>query len=1019
MRTNALMFASLLALVAGEASAARIYVTTETSGIGTGTCSLQEAIYSSVLHDTLDGVHGIAIDATDQGNPPDHFITTGCVAGDGNDTIVLPTNGDLKMNHYLDGDAYNPLGPTATPAIFSTITIEGNGAALEWTGVDDVRLFAVIPDTVKADGGDVVRTPNGTASGVGNLTLKNVYIKGFRARGGDSACFGGGGMGAGGAIYVWASYLTVENSTFDGNRAIGGRALGVAGAGTANCATPTVSGGGGGIWGNGGVGTSDDDGNGAGGGGGGSKGDGGLGTVGGGGGGGGTVFGGGDGSANTGGASGFFCGGNGGDGGSVGADGHAGKCPGGGGGGGGNSTSSFTCGANGGTGNYGGGGGGAGGSTGDLLCHPDGGRGGFGGGGGGTQFGNGGDGGFGGGGGWGGTFGKGGFFAQDADVAIGNNDFTAGGGAALGGAIFSDGGTVTIRNSTFTKNVADYVQGSADGVGGAIFSHDGSLTVMYTTISGNCAGDDCGGVGGGIVVFGENSATFTLENTIVANNHASECYVQGTISASGAGNLIGVNGPPTRNAARPNTTAGGTMAGCPGFLSSANPALGPLQDNGGYTPTMAIPFGSVAMGAADTDHSTILTTDQRNVARPQAGGYDIGAFEVCRIKVGAVFQPWPCSEVAAQEPPIALTILASQGGTTTPATGSYLEPPNSVVPVSATPNAGYYFQRWEGNVVSPTKVATTIIMSAAQVIAADFQQHDFTLALSPTTLTVPLGGVATTAVTGTAFGDFGDKVTLSGSGAPTGVSAAFATNPLAPVPGTPASSILTLTVGASAHPQTFTETVKGSSTGLSGPLAHSVPLNVTIVATAAAIVNVIGQEQGLGCIDRSGIGESLTAKMNAYQTLASGGHAQGAANVLAAFQYEVQGQIGHHIVTSCTDPVTGDTFSPGNTLIADAQSLQATLATPVKAAPIVGSVVSTSDAGAAGRAVNLLSGKSVVATASTDTVGFYYLDTTALKVGAQYSVTATIPKGYKASSPASQTFTWTGKALQLATFTLN
>jgi hypothetical protein len=159
--------------------------------------------------------------------------------------------------------------------------------------------------------------------------------------------------------------------------------------------------------------------------------------------------------------------------------------------------------------------------------------------------------------------------------------------------------------------------------------------------------------------------------------------------------------------------------------------------------------------------------------------------------------------------------------------------------------------------------------------------------------------------------------------------------------------------------------------------------------------------------------------MNTYQMLATGGHVQGAANVLGAFQYEVQGQVGHHIVTSCTDSVTGDAFSPGDTLIADAQSLQATLATPAKAAPIVGSVVSASDGGTAGRAVGLLDGKTVIATANTDAVGFYYLDTAALKVGAQYSVSVTIPKGYKASSPASQGFTWAGQPVQLKTFTLN
>ena len=66
---------SILALADGEASGATIFVTSlnqKIGGPGTGGCSLQEAIYSSVLHDTFDGTHGLAIDETD----PDHFITT-------------------------------------------------------------------------------------------------------------------------------------------------------------------------------------------------------------------------------------------------------------------------------------------------------------------------------------------------------------------------------------------------------------------------------------------------------------------------------------------------------------------------------------------------------------------------------------------------------------------------------------------------------------------------------------------------------------------------------------------------------------------------------------------------------------------------------------------------------------------------------------------------------------------------------------------------------------------------------
>ena len=186
LQFRALTFASICVLVLGMAAhngtAATIYVTTTQPGIGTGACSLQEAIYSSVLHDTLDGTHGIAIDSTD----PDHFITTGCVLGAGNDTIVLPTNGVLMMNTLVDGDAYNPYGPTATPLISSTITIEGHGATLQWdtTATGNVRLFAI--------GAVSIKTPNGTASGTGSLTLRNVYVKGFHAKGGDSSDGAGG-----------------------------------------------------------------------------------------------------------------------------------------------------------------------------------------------------------------------------------------------------------------------------------------------------------------------------------------------------------------------------------------------------------------------------------------------------------------------------------------------------------------------------------------------------------------------------------------------------------------------------------------------------------------------------------------------------------------------------------------------------------------------------------------------------------------------------------------------------------
>ena len=578
-----------------------IHVNTTQQGVtNVRLCSLQEAIYSSEFKAS------IAVGSTN----PDTFYTTGCVAGTGKgDTIVLPPGAVFTFDHFWDGDSHNIYGPTATPVIFVPMTIEGNGATLRWVDVGFSprysRLFAV----------GTVNDP-GFASGTGDLALRNVYVKGFHIKGGNgSDGGGGGGLGAGGAIFV-DGFLTVENSTFERNGAVGGNGSG---------GGSLSGGGGGGLSGNGGAICN------AGGGGGGARGNGGrgacvLGTHShfGGGGGGGTVFSGGDGGFGPGGSGGFRCGGNGGD---YGDDGHEPACPGAGGGGGGFDSGIFGYhgdGAAGGTG--GGGGGGAG----------DGGNGGFGGGGAAGSFAvfslHGGNGGFGGGGGAAGPGcgslcsahpGTGGSFGGRADGSNG------GGGGALGGAIFSTTGRTQVRNSTFYNN---YVTrgvaggGSADNgadAGGAIFSAENLLEVTDSTFSEN----QSTGSGGAIVVysnFGETGFTGTtliLNNTIIAHNGANECFFTGSfITIHGAGNLIMNNGSGT-----------GPFSPCPGVVSTSDPLLQPLQLNGpGKTPTMAISPSSPAFNSADP--GTSLSTDQRGVARPQLGGFDIGAFEFSRLK---------------------------------------------------------------------------------------------------------------------------------------------------------------------------------------------------------------------------------------------------------------------------------------------------------------------------------------------------------------------------------------------------
>ena len=658
-----------------QADGAAIFVTTAQQKIsGSGGCSLQEAIYSANLQAQ------VAITGYDFATNTALTVNTPqCARGTGNDTIVLPAGALFLLTRIVD-DAGNPTGPAATPMITSTITIEANGATLQWSGALRARLFAV--------------------GGTGRLTIRNAYIKGFTTKGGNGADGGGGGLGAGGAIYVMQNgVLSVDSSTFDSNVAIGGN-------GSAYFAD--AGGGGGGLSGNGSapvnatlVG---------GGGGGGSRGNGFAGFISDpiayGGGGGGTV-------TNAAGLSGGETGG--GPGGNTGpvpctisdSNGDNGG-PGGGGGGGGGPIGLIGCfaGGNAGSGGYGGGGGGGGDPAGS------GNGGGFGGGGGSASNNDalratGGNAGFGGGGGSGDSlFGGPGHgyptLGGDADGTHG------GGGSALGGAIFNDSGSVTVKNSTFANNVA--VRGVSGGgsatngidAGGAIFSRNGILEVINSTVSANQGT----GSGAGIVAVGDPFASFTLNDTIIYGNGAQECFVRGGVAMAGVGNLIGGNG-----------NGGPLFVPCPGALTAADPRLGPLQLNfPGSTPTMAIALGGPAQDTADP--STSLSVDQRGEPRPSLGGFDIGAFETCLERFG------PLLRVCVPPPVIQttnlLTVVVTGNGTTNPAPGSYSDVENSVVPLAAAPNPGNSFLNWTGNVADTLSASTTVVMNMDQTVTANF-----------------------------------------------------------------------------------------------------------------------------------------------------------------------------------------------------------------------------------------------------------------------------------------------------------
>jgi uncharacterized repeat protein (TIGR01451 family) len=946
----------LMALMLVMRVGAQIDVNTTTPGNTSGNaCSIQEAIYATEF-----GTN-VALDQTD----PDDTYYTGCSDPSGQwNTIVLHKT-TYTFTKSWDGDAHNPFGPTATPIIFKTITIQGNGATLQRQSAENFRLFAIGQATIPYDKNPLTGVIGGSYSGTGDLTLQDVYVKGFQVKGGDGGRGAGGGLGAGGAIYVGKvssgiPALTVENSTFQDNNAIGGN-------GTSSAQCCGIGGGGGGIGGNGGVA------------GGGARGNGSEIA---GGGGGGTVF---DGATPSGG---YMCGGGGASFQLNGAqDGHDATCPGGGGGtvDNDNNLDRFQT-IHGGDGAYGGGGAGA-------FIDPG-------------DNGNGGNGGLGG-----------------------------GGGGALGGAIFSDNGNVVIQNSTFYNNAVTRGVGgggSADNggdSGGSVFSRDGSLTIENSTITGGSGT----GAGAGVVFYADASgASFTLRNTIIANNGDQECIVEGhdsnEVLRNGSGNLITTNN------------------NCPGVVVTSDPKLDSLKSNApGDTPTMALLSDSPAIGAADA--STSLATDQRGVTRKASP--DIGAYELVpqadlsltksvvqsTYKAGDTVTytltvtnsgPYDANTVVVTDTyPSQLTYSSctapggscgQQGGSVVTNYSTLAANSSATITITGTLNSGLSRGTVVSNGASVSDSSPEDPVSTNNSATANFTVIVPDFSLSPVSpITIAVGGSGTSTLTVSSIDTFSSAVSLSAT-PPGGFKSTFSPNPVIP----PSDGSKTSTLNVSLQPSVTAGSYTISETGTSGSLSHSASVSVNVQTTIAGVKNVINLDLGLGAIDVSGIATSLLSKLSAAQTTQTVGQIQTELNILNATLIEIQAQAGKHIKTSWTDG-SGQAYNPDAVLATDVTALMSISGVNLVPNPIIGSIVNSTGSGIGNISVNVFNSKNVlVATATSDSTGFFYFPVTSvLTPGSTYTVKATSPKGYKSSTPGSVGFTWKSTPVNLSNIGLN
>jgi subtilase family serine protease len=150
----------------------------------------------------------------------------------------------------------------------------------------------------------------------------------------------------------------------------------------------------------------------------------------------------------------------------------------------------------------------------------------------------------------------------------------------------------------------------------------------------------------------------------------------------------------------------------------------------------------------------------------------------------------------------------------------------------------------------------------------------FTLSDSPSSLTITQGGSGTSTITVNDVNGFTGSVTLAASGLPSGVTAAFGTNP------TTGTSVLTLTASATATTGTATVTI----TGTSGSLTATTTLALTVNSTATPAFSVSASPTSVtvtqGSSGSSTITVTSTGGFNSATTLSASGLPSG---VTAAF----------------------------------------------------------------------------------------------------------------------------------------